>query len=84
MRGSPASHEAMEELERMKAEFTLPAGLPGSGRRRYAAAMWFYLHGVLSEDELETYRALAMDDRADPVTELRRIGTADAALRLMQ
>ncbi len=74
----------MEELTRMRTELSLPAGLAGSGRRRYAAAMWFCLRGDLGEDALETFRALAMDDRADPLAELRRIGNADALLRIMQ
>jgi hypothetical protein len=59
-------------------EFRLPAGLPGSGLRRYAAAMSLHLRGAISEEVLETYRALAMDDRADPAEELRRLGLAPA------
>jgi hypothetical protein len=60
-------------------EFTLPARVPDSGRGRYAAAMWLHLRGTLSEDLLETCRSLAMDGRADPAQELRRIGMANAA-----
>lgn len=43
-----------------------PLGEPGSGRVRYAAAMYFYERGVLSATELESYRICAKDDRADP------------------
>jgi hypothetical protein len=41
--------------------------------------MWLHLRGTLSEDLLETCRSLAMDGRADPAQELRRIGMANAA-----
>ncbi len=71
MRGFPADSAAPPDPA--LTEFRLPAGLPGSGRRRYAAAMSLYLRGAISEEVLETYRALAMDDRADPTEELRRI-----------
>lgn len=60
------------------AELALPAGIPGSGRRRYAAAMWFHLHSDLPEAALEVYRALALDDGADPLAELARLGLEGA------
>ena len=53
-------------------ELALPPGLPGSGRRRYAAAMWFHLNADLPEDVLEVFRALAMDDHADPLRDLKQ------------
>lgn len=71
MRGFPAEPAAPPDP--VLREVRLPAGLPGSGRRRYAAAMSLYLRGAISEEVLETYRALAMDDHADPTEELRRI-----------
>lgn len=64
------------ERDRQWHDLRLPAGVAGSGRRRYAAAMWYFWEGELPEVTLEVYRALALDDHADPEAELRRIGLA--------
>jgi len=75
MPNSPGKGDAeVVALAAIMAEFTLPAGLHGSGRRRYAAAMGLYRRGQLSEELLEIYRTLAMDDQADPVAERERCG----------
>ncbi|NDV00216.1 hypothetical protein GZA08_04440 [Pseudoroseicyclus sp. CLL3-39] len=44
----------------------LPLGRPGSGRERYAAAMWFHARGELSHRALEVYRVLSPRDGDDP------------------
>jgi len=54
-------------------DLTLPPGAPGSGRRRYAAAMWFNARGLLDEGALEAARELAMDDAAPPPPALIRL-----------
>jgi hypothetical protein len=69
---------------RIRSEFLLPAGMPGTGRRRYAAAMWLHVQGMLDEEALEVYRALAMDDRACASQELRRIGREPVSLEAAQ
>ena len=43
-----------------------PVGLCGSGRVRYAAAMYFYQRRMISEDALEAYRACSKNDLLDP------------------
>jgi hypothetical protein len=43
-----------------------PVGLRGSGRVRYAAAMYFYQRRMISEDILEVYRACSKNDLIDP------------------
>ena len=50
----------------MAAALHLPPGLPGSGRRRYAAAMWFHARGALGHQALEVFRVLAPRDGDDP------------------
>ncbi len=62
------------DRERQWQELRLPQWVPGGGRRRYAAAMWLHRAGEMSDDILELYRTLALDDRAEPVIELRRAG----------
>lgn len=54
-------------------DLTLPPARPGSGRRRYAAAMWFHARGELSETDLEACRERAMDDAAAPPPALARL-----------
>jgi hypothetical protein len=45
-----------------------------SGRIRYAAAMYFYQRGMISEACLEVYRTCARLDREDPVPFLKSVG----------
>jgi hypothetical protein len=54
------------EQDNLLCELCLPPGMAGSGRRRYAAAMWYFWKGDLTEESLEVYRTLALDDRTDP------------------
>lgn len=44
-----------------------PLGESGSGRTRYAAAMYFYKAGAMSAEALEVYRLSARLDRQDPL-----------------
>lgn len=39
----------------------------GSGKMRYAAAMYFYQKAALSDVVLEIYRGLAKDDHTNPL-----------------
>ena len=39
-----------------------------SGRARYAAAVWFFQHGLMDATVLETYRILSRLDHEDPQT----------------
>ena len=57
-------------------DLTLPPGPPGSGRRRYAAAMWFHGRGLIDDAALEAARELAMDDAAAPPPGLARLAEA--------
>lgn len=50
----------------MRGEIALPLGLPGSGRRRYAAAMLLHREGRLDDATLEAFRACALLDHEDP------------------
>jgi hypothetical protein len=59
----PLNDEERRELANLHA----PMGEPGSGRVRYAAAMYFHARGALTASELENYRICAKDDRADPM-----------------
>jgi hypothetical protein len=67
------------EDARQLAELGLPPGPPGSGRRRYAAAMHFYARGMLGAEELEVYRILALIDAEDPLPLLARLDPATPA-----
>ena len=49
-----------------KRQLATPVGLPGSGARRYAAAMYFCMQGQLSPEVLEIYRRCCKDDAEDP------------------
>lgn len=50
----------------------LPVGTEWSGRARYAAAMFFYQHGLMDAETLEVYRICSRLDAEDPVAVLRR------------
>ena len=41
-------------------------GEASSGMKRYAAAMYFFMRDMISEDELEIYRTCAKLDHEDP------------------
>lgn len=45
-----------------------------SGRIRYAAAMYFYQRGMISEACLEVYRICARLDHEDPIPFLTSVG----------
>ncbi|KMW60230.1 hypothetical protein AIOL_000383 [Candidatus Rhodobacter oscarellae] len=49
-----------------KSELHAPIGLPGSGARRYAAAMYFNRQGRLSDALLEIYRRCYRLDDENP------------------
>jgi hypothetical protein len=49
-------------------------GEAGSGLARYGAAMHFYQRRLISSDTLEVYRACALEDGLDPLSELLRLG----------
>ena len=51
-----------------------PTGLPGSGRVRYGAAMYFNRTGRLSDAALEVYRTCSPCDGEDPSALLRERG----------
>jgi hypothetical protein len=51
-----------------------PPGQPGSGRVRYGAAMALFRAGLMSEAQLEVYRAAAARDAADPALLLAERG----------
>ena len=57
----------MSEDARHRADLTSRPGAPGSGARRYAAAMYFYTKGALSAEVLEIYRRCFQLDDEDPV-----------------
>ncbi|MGZ9811403.1 dimethylsulfonioproprionate lyase family protein [Pseudoroseicyclus sp. H15] len=61
---APALPEPLPE--EMARALHAPLGLPGSGRQRYAAAMWFHAQGLLSPRALEVYRMLSPRDGDDP------------------
>jgi len=54
----------------------VPAGMPGSGRARYARAMTLWREGCLSDAQLEAYRSAAACDSEPPAAEFRRRGLA--------
>jgi hypothetical protein len=58
---------SMNDQDRQEfAHLHAPLGEPGSGRVRYAAAMYFHGRGLLTDEHLEAYRICAKDDHADP------------------
>lgn len=62
MKFLPMNDQDREEFMNLHA----PLGEPGSGRVRYAAAMYFHGQGQMTDEHLEAYRICAKDDRADP------------------
>lgn len=65
-----------EQDRAMLQELTLPAGPAGSGRRRYAAAMYFNREGKLSDAALEVFRVCSPLDGDGPDALLRERGLA--------
>jgi len=53
------------------AALVTPCGIPGSGRVRYGAAMYFNRKGELSDQALEVYRILSPRDGEDPAALLK-------------
>ncbi len=63
-----------EDDLRALARLCTPPGHPGSGRVRYAAAMYFNRAGQLSDAALEVYRIISPYDGEDPAGLLRSRG----------
>ncbi|MCY1128089.1 dimethylsulfonioproprionate lyase family protein [Frigidibacter sp. RF13] len=63
-----------EEDQRQFLHLTATLGEPGSGRRRYAAAMHFNRRGLLSDGALEVYRICSARDGEDPGALLKARG----------
>ncbi|HSO47020.1 MAG TPA: hypothetical protein VLQ68_03720 [Rhizobiaceae bacterium] len=64
------------EDERQRRLLETPVGLPGSGRTRYAAAMYFWRTGAIDERLLEIYRICCKLDDEDPLAVARQEGIA--------
>lgn len=56
-----------DEYAGQVARLNCEVGAVGSGKIRYAAAMYFYAIGELPPQILEIYRRCCNDDREDPV-----------------
>ena len=57
----------MSEAARHRADLTSRPGAPGSGARRYAAAMYFFNRGEMTAEMLEIYRCCSKFDHEDPI-----------------
>jgi hypothetical protein len=63
--------------DRLQYDLLLTAiGAPGSGRTRYAAAMYFHQRGMIGDQALEAYRICCKQDDEDPVAVLCRMDRA--------
>jgi len=71
--GDPVTDPILQEL-------ATPLGLPGSGRRRYAAAMALHRRGEISAEVLEAYRVASALDTQDPAQILAAEGLAAPTL----
>ena len=71
------SMDAGEDAKQLSL-LTSPTGAPGSGRVRYAAAMYFYQRGRLGAQTLEVYRSCSPLDSEDPRATLERLGLTEA------
>lgn len=67
-----------EQDQRAHLDLATPAGVPGSGRLRYGAAMHLNRRGRLSDEALEVYRICASLDSEDPRVLLSARGLAGA------
>ncbi|AZO21372.1 MULTISPECIES: hypothetical protein [unclassified Mesorhizobium] len=65
-----AEAEAAEQWELVNT----PLGEMGSGRTRYAAAMYFFKRGEMNAETLEVYRICARLDHEDPLPIIRDRG----------
>ena len=48
-----------------------PVGMKNSGYIRYAAAMYFFNKGLITEETLEVYRICCKFDNEDPIKQLK-------------
>lgn len=55
-----------EEDRQQQVYLAIPFGIPGSGRQRYAAAMYFFARGMIDAPTLEAYRICSPIDHEDP------------------
>lgn len=62
-----AAPSNMPEAAAQRVFLCSDVGRPGSGAVRYAAAMYFFHVGMMSQDMLEIYRRCCKFDREDPV-----------------
>ena len=69
-------------FESQKQLLTTDVSLPGSGRVRYGAAMYFYARGDMQADMLEIYRICSKLDREDPIQVARHEGVSVPSLAL--
>lgn len=69
------------EYESRLADLTCEIGGPGSGKIRYAAAMYFYALQDMPADVLEIYRRCCNDDQEDPVDLLKFEGLSTEAIQ---
>lgn len=74
----PMKSESAED-ERQLALLHSPLGAPGSGWHRYGAAMYFYQHGKLDAERLETYRICCNLESEDPAVVARSRRSSGAA-----
>ncbi len=56
-----------EDFALQKTHLSCELGVSGSGARRYAAAMYFYVQGHITPEILEIYRRCCHDDVEDPI-----------------
>lgn len=61
-----------------------PAGIAGSGRLRYAAAMYFFARGLMSDEELEVFRICSPLDHEHPGRLLRDRGLSGSAAKWLE
>lgn len=62
----------MDPEDQLQLQLLLGAvGAEGSGKDRYAAAMYFWQRKRLGDRALEIFRALAKDDVTDPIAVLQ-------------
>lgn len=63
---------ADDDLANAWDDIRTPPGEVWSGRRRYAAAMTLYRHGLMDAETLEIYRICSRLDNEDPLSVMRR------------
>ena len=65
-----------DEDGRQLALLTSTPGAASSARARYAAAMYFYVRGMIGSETLEVYRVCSGLDGEDPRRSLESLGLA--------